>query len=194
MLVKTNLNCYFRFFLPDTRLLLRAGEKHLGEHRCDDLRKTVLISWLLFNSLSFSSIVSFTTQQDSHQASTPLLLSRHMGLWTAALGSAPSLPRLRTTASRVIVHKYLNTGSVISIFMKADVQFARAYMCACMLTPWLLYRWCLKENTVWAWVNWEITACCAHTNTHTLSLSACVRGEAVCSYTVCIQRKERQHQ
>lgn len=82
------------WFATSGSLLLCEGEKHLGKvsmwAETDDLRNVVLISWLLFNSLSVSSIISFTSQQDSYQASTSLLLSRHMGLWTTLLGSAPS--------------------------------------------------------------------------------------------------------
>lgn len=125
--LKTNFRCYFRFFLLDACVLswweAPGGASTRAE--IDDLRNAVLISWLRLNSLSFSSIVSFTTQQDSHQASTPLLLSRHMCLWTTALDSAllrkifflSSIP----IPSRVIFHKYQNGGSIISIFMKAGL-------------------------------------------------------------------------
>lgn len=122
----------------------------------------------------FSTIVSFTAQRDSLRASTPVLLFRHMGLWTA------SSQKKKKTSSRALSHKYQKTESQRRPY---DGTFVQSYMNmhAGIRAPWV--------TTTEKRLRVEFT----HRSTHTARRS-CVRGEAVCSYTVCTQRKERQHQ
>lgn len=68
-------------------------------------------------------------------------------------------------------------------------KFAHAYISARMLTRKQILS--KRQHSVSAREPRNDCMLCSHIQP---SLGARVRGEAVCSYTVCVQRKERQHQ
>lgn len=123
----------------------------------------------------FPTIVSFTAQRDSLRASTPVLLFRHMGLWTAS-SQGKKKKTQNKTSSRALSHKYQNTESQRRPYDGTFVQSCMN-MHAGIRAPWVTTT--------------EKRRCWVHTQKHTHSQTVlCQRGGSLFIYCLYTEKRE----